>query len=170
MNRNIIPIIGAAWTILFAVFIIWLYASAPASLREVASQARDTALLTTGTYEIDAAHFRNGLDLFRREQYAAARDELQQADPAARDAHAQFYIAYSFYRQGWGRLYNDDALFHQALEAANRADALADANTFPIADDNLQLRTPAELRAELEAGLVRSWGDINPLKVIRERK
>jgi hypothetical protein len=170
MTRKIIPIIGATWTLALAFFIVWLYVSAPASLREVATQARDTARLTTGTYEIDDARFRQGLEAFRRENFEAARDEWRQADPATRDARTQFYIAYSLYRQGWGRLFNDDALFNSALETVNRIDALDNSNTFPIQDDNLALRTPAELRAELQAGTTQTWGDLNPLKVIRERK
>jgi len=40
-----------------------------------------------------------------------ARDFFQKADPENRDAKTQYYIAYSYYRQGWGKLYNDDALF-----------------------------------------------------------
>ena len=47
------------------------------------------------------------------------------ADPAGRDALTQFYIAYTYYRQGWGRVYNDDALFKNGLEAVDRAIALA---------------------------------------------
>jgi len=170
MNRKIIPIVGATWTLLFAFFIVWLYATAPASLREVATQARDSARLASGTYEIDGARFRLGLEAFRRDAFEAARDEWRQADPAARDARTQFYIAYSFYRQGWGRLFNDDALFNSALETVNRVDTLETSGAFPIQDDNLALRTPAELRAELQAGVTQTWGDLNPLKVIRERK
>ena len=53
------------------------------------------------------------------------------ADPAVRDARTQFYIAYSYYRQGWGRLYHDDALY---AEGARRSIApsrwrLADASS-----------------------------------------
>jgi hypothetical protein len=32
------------------------------------------------------------------------------------------------------------------------------------------MHTPAELKAELENGLERSLDDLNPLKVLRERK
>ena len=38
------------------------------------------------------------------------------ADPARRDAPTQFYIAYSFYREGWGRVYSDD----RAVQAGAR--------------------------------------------------
>ena len=37
----------------------------------------------------------------------------------------QFYIAYSWYRQGWGRVYSDDDMFAQGLMAVNRAIAVA---------------------------------------------
>lgn len=170
MNRHIIPVLGTLWTLLFAALVLWLYAAAPASVSEAATRVSESARLATGTYEIDDARFRAGLEAFRREDYPAARDEWRQADPAARDAVTQFYIAYSFYREGWGRLYNDDALFARALEAVDRADQLASPNTFPVADDNLSLRSPAELRTELRGGTTRTWGDLNPLKVIRERK
>ena len=39
-----------------------------------------------------------------------------------------------------------------------------------VPDENLQLHTAAELKAELEQGTERTWGDINPLKVMRQRK
>ena len=44
-----------------------------------------------------------------------------------RDARTQFYIAYSFYRQGWNRTHRDDALYTQGLETVERAIALAPA-------------------------------------------
>jgi hypothetical protein len=108
--------------------------------------------------------------LFRREQFRAARDEWGRADPAQRDARTQFYIAYAFYREGWGRIYNDDALFRQGLEAAGRAIALAPQGTLTVDDPDLRIHTAAELKAELEQGTERSLGDLNPLRVLRERK
>jgi tetratricopeptide (TPR) repeat protein len=119
---------------------------------------------------VDAARFAAARELFGREQYEAARAEWQRADPAARDARTQFYIAYSFYRQGWGRVYSDDELFKQGLAAADRAIALAPDAPLRVDDPDLQLHTAAELRAELEAGLRHDWSDLNPLKVMRERK
>jgi hypothetical protein len=108
------------------------------------------------------------LQAFRRDDFVAARDAFERADPERRDARTQFYIAYSFYRQGWGRLSNDDALFKQALEAADRA-ALLDRN-FRSDDANLQLRTPAELRSEVQEGLEVTVDDFNPLRLAGERK
>ncbi len=167
MQHKLIQITGIAATVLYATFIIWLYATAPRTLREVATSAQVAA----GTYEVDAAKFEAGRELFRQEKYRAAREAWAAADPAERDARTQFYVAYACYHEGWGRVYNDDALFKQGLEAVNRAiDLAGNAATLTIDDANLQLHTPAELKAELEAGATRSWNDLNPLKVLRQRK
>jgi hypothetical protein len=56
---------------------------------------------------VDQEKFNAALALFRREQFRAARDEWNRADPAQGDARTQFYIAYPFYREGWGRIYYD---------------------------------------------------------------
>ncbi|MEJ7578298.1 MAG: hypothetical protein WKF74_14985 [Pyrinomonadaceae bacterium] len=161
-----IQTLGIVWTLVFAAFIIWLYAAAPQTITEVATGASVAA----GTYQVDEARFNEALELFRREQYAAARAEWMRADPAQRDARTQFYIAYAFYRQGWGRVYNENELFQQGLDAANRAIALSPERTLTISDADLQMHTAAELKAELEGGLERSLGDFSPLRVLRERK
>jgi hypothetical protein len=166
MQHRLIQSVGIAWTVLYAVFIIWVYATEPRTLKEVAGSAQVAA----GTYEIDQGKFDNALMLFRREQFRAARDEWGRADPMRRDARTQFYIAYAFYREGWGRLYNDDALFKQGLEAVGHAIALAPEGTLTVDDPDLRMHTAVELKAELEQGTERSLGDLNPLKVLRERK
>lgn len=167
MQHKLIQTTGIVATLLYAVFIIWVYATEPRTLREVATSAQVAA----GTYEIDAAKFEAGRELFRQEKYTAAREAWTQADPAEKDARTQFYVAYAFYREGWGRVYNNDALFKQGLEAISRAiNSAGNDATFTIDDTNLQLHTPAELKAELEAGTTRSWSDLNPLKILRERK
>src|ERR1051326_4134208 len=163
---RLIPTLGVAWTILYAAFVVWLYATAPQSIREVATQASVTA----GTYEVDRARFDAGRQLFLREQYAAARDEWARADPAKRDARTQFYVRDSFYREGWGRVYNDDALFRQGLDAVNRAIALAPDAPLEVDDPELKIHSAAELKAELQKGTERTIDDFNPLKVFRERK
>jgi hypothetical protein len=166
-RQTLIPALGIAWTLAFAAFIIWLYATAPRTLHELTTEAS----ATVGTYQIDQARFDAAHELFRREQYAAARAEWQRADPARRDARTQFYVAYACYREGWGRVYNDDALFSQGLEAVNHAIELSAAGPLTVDDPDLRLHTAAELKAELEAGLTKSWGDLNPLTVLRrERK
>jgi tetratricopeptide (TPR) repeat protein len=166
MQHRLIQLLGIIWTCLFGAFIIWLYATAPQSIGEVATHASVAA----GTYEIDRTRFDAARELFQREQYAAARDEWKRADPAERDARTQFYIAYSFYRQGWGRVYNDDELFRQGLEAVNRAIALSPDAALNVEDGELKIHSAAELKAELESGIERTVDDFNPLKVFRERK
>lgn len=166
MQHRLIQSIGIAWTILYAAFIIWIYATEPRTLKEVATNTEVTA----GTYRIDQEKFNHALALFHAEQFRAAREEWGRADPAQRDARTQFYIAYAFYREGWGRVYNDNALFRQGLEAVDRAINLAPNGTLTVDDPNLQMHTAAELKAELERGTERSWGDLNPLKVLRTRK
>jgi len=165
MRERVVQIIGLAVSLVYAVLIIWLYATEPRSFKEVATGAQ----VATGSYQVDQDRFNAALALFRRDQFRAARDEWQRADPAQSDPKTQFYIAYSFYREGWGRVYYDQSLFNQGLEAINRAIALS---TVPLAieDDNLQMRTAAELKAELAQGTERSWGDLNPIEVMRKRK
>lgn len=175
MKEKYIQILGIILVFFGFGLVAWLYLAAPQSLAEVSSKARETienattkGQVLTGTYEIDQAKFNDGLQAFRADNFVAARDDFSKADPEKRDAKTQFYIAYSFYRQGWGRTYNDDALFKQGLEQTNRVIQL-DKN-FKAEDDNLKLKTPAELKNEFEEGLKITPEDFNPLKIFRERK
>ncbi|HEX3559011.1 MAG TPA: hypothetical protein VHU19_07395 [Pyrinomonadaceae bacterium] len=163
---RLIPALGIAWTLVYAAFVVWLYATAPQSFAEVSTRASVVA----GTYAVDRARFDAGRELFLREQYAAARDEWSRADPAGRDARTQFYVAYSFYRQGWGRVFNDEALFRQGLDTVDRAIALSPDAPLSVDDPELKIHSAAELKAELQKGTERTADDFNPLKVFRERK
>ena len=166
MQRKFIQIAGVVWTLVYASFIVWIYATEPRSFKEVATNTQVAA----GVYEINQEKFNNGLTLFSREQFRAARDEWAAADPAQRDPLTQFYVAYAFYREGWGRVYYDRALFNEGLAAVNRAINLNPNDKLVIDDPNLQMHTPAELKAELEQGTETSWKDVNPLKLFRQRK
>ncbi|HEY1403147.1 MAG TPA: hypothetical protein VGB05_03405 [Pyrinomonadaceae bacterium] len=166
MQPNLIKSAGIVWTLLYAAFVVWIYATAPRTFTE----ATTGASVVAGTYAIDEARFRAARELFGREQFAAARDEWMRADPAARDARTQFYIAYAFYREGWGRLYNDDALFRQGLETVERAISLSPGDALKVDDPELKIHSAAELKAELQQGTESSLGDLNPLKIVRERK
>jgi len=166
MQRKVIQISGVVWTLIYASFIVWIYATEPRSFKEVATNSQVAA----GTYEINQERFNNGLTLFRRDQFRAARDEWAAADPAQKDPRTQFYVAYAWYRQGWGRVYYDNDFFKQGLEAANRAINLAPTGTLTVDDPGLQMHTAAELKTELEQGTETSWKDLNPLKLFRQRK
>jgi hypothetical protein len=166
MQSKIIQVIGLVLTVVYAAIIVWIYATEPRTFKEVATSAEVAA----GTYQINQERFNSALELFRRDQFRAARAEWQLADPAQGDARTQFYIAYSFYREGWGRVYFDQELFKQGLEAVNRAIALSSASPLSVDDPNLRMHTAAELKAELEQGTESSWSDLNPLKVLRTRK
>jgi len=166
MKSRVIQVGGLVFTIAYAAFIIWIYATEPRTFKDVANSAEVAA----GTYQINQEKFAAGHSLFLREQFRAARDEWQRADPAQGDARTQFYIAYSFYREGWGRIYYDQDLFKQGLEAANRAANLAPTAPLTVDDPNLNMHTVAELKTELEQGGERSWSDVNPLKILRTRK
>jgi hypothetical protein len=166
MQTKFIQIAGIIWTLVYAGIIVWIYATEPRSFKEVATNSQVAA----GVYEINQEKFNNALALFRREQFRAARDEWSGADPAQKDPRTQFYIGYACYREGWGRVYYDDALFKLGLEAVNRAIALAPNGTLVVDDPNLQIRSAAELKAELEQGTETGWKDVNPLKLFRQRK
>lgn len=158
--------VGLALALAYAGFIGWLFVHQPASLAEVTGGlAADV-----GAYRIDAQAFDDGLRYFRSDQFEEARAAFDRADPARRDALTQFYIAYSFYRQGWGRLYSDDVLFARGLEAVDRAIALAPGGRLVVEQPGQQIRTADELRAELQAGLERDASDFNPMRVFRERR
>ncbi len=166
MRRSFIQFVGIAWTLAYAAAVVWLYAAAPRSFAEM----RTEASAAVGAYEVDRARFDAARALFLREQYRAARDEWARADPARRDARTQFYVAYSFYREGWGRVYNDDALFRQGLAAADLAHTLSNGAPLTVEDPELKIHSATELKAELESGLERTPDDFNPFKVFRERK
>lgn len=175
MNEKYIQILGIMVTAAYAVFIVFLYAAEPRSIVEIPGKAVSTmesavtkGQVMTGTYEIDRARFNEGLQRFRQDNFVAARDSFGKADLEMRDAATQFYIAYSYYRQGWGRITNDDALFKLALDTLSRMESLD--RDFRSSDANLQLKTPADLRHELEEGLKVTADDFNPLRVFRERK
>ncbi|MDQ3801699.1 MAG: hypothetical protein M3384_19925, partial [Acidobacteriota bacterium] len=166
MKEKHIQILGICLTAVYGLFVAWLYVAEPKSLVELPTRAQQTieratttAQVMTNTYEIDQARFNEGLAAFRQENFVLARDAFSRADTERRDARTQFYIAYSFYRQGWGRVSNDDTLFRQGLETVNHAIAL-DRN-FKADDANLQLKTPVELKTELEQGLQLTAEDFN---------
>jgi hypothetical protein len=166
VREQIVRIAGLVVTIVFASAIVWTYVRQP---RTVAQMTGGLAA-EVGAYRVDPQAFADGLGFFRNDQFVEARAALMRADPAERDAGAQFYIAYSYYRQGWGRVYSDDTLFGEGLKHVDKAIALAPAGRFVVDDPDLQMHSADELRAELQAGLKRDASDFNPMRVLRPRK
>ena len=161
MKEKHIQILGIAGVVVGLTFIAFLYWSQPRTLAEVATKGS----VAIGTYEVNKMEFDAGLAAFRQDQVVAARAAFERADPEKRDAATQFYIAYTYYRQGWGRVSNDDALFKSGLEAVNRVDT-----NFRSTDASLQMKTAAELKSEFEEGLKLTASDFNPMKLTKERK
>jgi tetratricopeptide (TPR) repeat protein len=161
-----IRIAGLAMTLVYAAVIVWLYSTQPQTVAEVTGGLSSTV----GAYHVDAQASSDALAFFRGDAFAEARMAFERADPAHRDARTQFYIAYSYYRQGWGRLYDDDALFQKGIEAVDRAIALAPDHRLLVDDPDLGMHSAEELRVELERGVTHDASDFNPLKVFRARK
>ena len=175
MKERYIQILGIVIVCVYGLFVVVLYAAAPRSIADIPSAAKATiesaataGSVITGTYEVDASRFSEGMNAFNSENYVLARERFERADPERRDARTQFYIAYSFYRQGWGRVSNDDELFRAGIAACDRVTALD--RDFRTTDTGLKLQTAVELKNELEEGTRVTADDFNPLRLVRERK
>lgn len=166
MNEPVTRAAGLAASLIYAAAVAWLYVTQPQNVAQVTGGFASIA----GVYKVDPQGFADGLRFFRAGQFPEARAALQRADPAERDAQVQFYIAYSFYRQGWGRLYNDDELFTKGLAIVDKAIALAPGGRLVVDDPDLQMHSADELRAELQRGVTRDASDFNPLRVFGTRK
>jgi hypothetical protein len=167
VRESVIRAVGLALALALGALIAWIYARQPQTIAQV------TGGLTSsiGAYRIDQPSFDDGLHYFRNDQFPEARAAFERADPAQRDPRTQFYIAYTYYRQGWGRLYNDDELFGDGLEVVERAIALAPNGRLRVDDDpDLQMHTADELKAELERGRDVDASDFNPLRAFGKRK
>lgn len=166
MREAVTRTFGVAMAASYGAFIVWMYVRQPQSVAEVAGGL--TA--SVGAYHINQQSFDEGLRFFRNDQFTAARLAFERADPAHQDGRTRFFIAYTFYREGWGLLYHDDTLFAQGLEAVNEAIALDPRGTLVIDDPDFGLRSPGELKGELEAGLRSDPSDLNPFNALRRRK
>ena len=163
------PLTRAAGLVLvagYASLLGWLYATQPKTMTE----AIGGVAAGLGAYAVNAQAFTDGLTYFRKDQFPEARAAFARADPAGRDARTQFYVAYSFYRQGWHRTHGDDDLYQQGLAAVNQAIALAPEGRLVVDDANLQMHSADELKAELERGLAASMSDLNPVRLFENRK
>lgn len=166
MREPLVRTLGLVVALAASIFIVWIYARQPQTIAQVTGGLASSI----GAYRIDQASFDDGLTFFRNGQFPEARAAFERADPASRDPRTQFYIAYSYYRQGWGRVYNDDELFARGLEAVDHAIALAPDGRLRVDDPDLQMHSADELRAELQRGREVDSSDFNPMRVFRKRK
>lgn len=166
MRESFTRIAGLVVAAGYASFLGWLFAAQPKTMAE----AVGGVAARVGAYAIDTQAFADGLTHFRDDRFPEARAAFSRADPALRDSRTQFYVAYSFYRQGWHRTHRDDALYREGLAAVDRAIALAPGGQLLVEDEHLQMRSADELKAELERGLAISASDWNPLRLFESRK
>lgn len=167
MREPLVRATGLIVAIALSVLIVWVYLRQPQTIAQVTGGLASSI----GAYRIDQASFDDGRRFFRNDQFPEARAAFERADPAERDARTQFYIAYAYYRQGWGRVYNDDGLFGKGIEVVERAIALAPDGRLRVDDDpDLQMHSADELKAELERGREVDASDFNPMRVFRKRK
>ena len=123
-----------------------------------------------GAYTIDEQAFQDATGFFHRDAFVESRMAFDRADPAHRDARMQFYIAYSYYREGWGRVYNDDTLLEKGSRRWIGRSPPAPDHRLVVADPGLEMHTADELKAELTRGITREPSDFNPLGIFRHRK
>lgn len=166
MGETTTRALGLGLVVAYAGLIGWTFARQPQTIAQVTGGLS----AVVGTYAIDKQSFDDGLSFFQHDQFVEARLAFARADPAVRDARTQFYIAYCFYRQGWGRLYHDDRLYADGLAAIDRAIALAPAGRLVVDDPNLAMHSAEEVKAELEAGMRTELSDLNPARLFRARK
>jgi hypothetical protein len=166
MSETPTRVIGLALSVMYAAFIGWLYARQPQTIAQVTGGLS----AVVGAYVVNEEAFADGLRFFRNDQFVEARMAFARADPAVRDARTQFYVAYSYYRQGWGTLYHDDQLYREGLVAIDRAMGLAPGGRVVVEDQDLAIHTAEELKAELAAGVRFEASDLDPLRVFRTRK
>jgi tetratricopeptide (TPR) repeat protein len=166
MQEPVVRALGAALSLAYAALIVWLGVSQPQSLAEVTGGLSSAV----GVYRVDPMAFEEGLRFFHQDQFVEARAAFRRADSASRDARTQFYIAYSYYREGWGRVSHDDTAYAEGLKSLDRAIAVAPEGRLVVDDPQLQMHTADELRAELMAGQTNEWSDLNPMRVFRSRK
>jgi hypothetical protein len=165
-DHRTIRLFGLLLVSAYAALILWVYVRQPRTVAQITGGVA----AAVGVYHVDPQHFQEGLRFFRNDQFPEARAAFERADPAHQDAVTQFYVAYSYYRQGWGRLYHDDVLYKQGLEALDRATLAAPAGRVVVADPNLGMHSGDELRVELQKGMTLELSDFNPMRVLEKRK
>src|SRR5262249_10599993 len=137
MSDSVVRALGLALAVCGFSGIVWVYSRQPQTFAE----ATGALSASVGAYHADEQAFADGLGFFRRDQFGAARLAFERADPAHQDPRTQFYIAYSYYREGWGRISVDRDLFARGVEAVDRAVAAAPRGRVIVADPNVEMQS-----------------------------
>ena len=148
MREPVVRGVGLAVVLGYAALIAWLFASQPRTVTEAVGGLS----ANLGTYRVDDQAFADGLTFFRNDQFVEARSAFARADPAARDAVTQFYLAYSCYRQGWHRTHHEDELYRRGLEHVERAIALSPGGRLVVDDADLAMRWATSSRLSWRRG------------------
>jgi tetratricopeptide (TPR) repeat protein len=157
--KRTVQITGLVIALIYGLSIIWLYVRQPRSFQELKTQVA----VETNVYRIKRENFDEALKQFNAGQYKVAIEQWKVADPAQSDPATQYYIAYSYYLLGRGKLYDDDEMFRKGLAAIERCLGSAPNNIFEIDRADLEIRNAAALRQRLKDGLEVSPSDFNPL-------
>ena len=157
--KRTVQITGLVIALLYGLSVIWLYVRQPRSFQELKTQVAVEA----NVYRIKQENFDEGVKQFNNGQYKIAIEQFEIADSAQGDPATQFYIAYSYYLLGRGKLYDDDEMFRKGLAAVDNCLRIAPNNIFEIDRADLDIRNAAALRQRLKDGLEVSSSDFNPL-------
>jgi len=163
--KTTIQITGLVITIIYASFIAWLYVRRPASLAELKTQA----IVQANVYHINQPNFDEAMKDFDACDYNSAVGQLNLADPAQKDSTTQYYIAYSYYLLGRGRIFNDEDLFNKAIEADIRCLDNTPNHIFEIDRADLEIKNADTLRQKLIYGLKHTTSSLNPLNWFKKR-
>ena len=154
-----VQISGLVIAILYASIIGWIYVRRPQSLAELKTQASVQANL----YHISQENFDAAIKEFDAGDYNSAIGQFKLADPAEKDPSSQYYIAYSYYLLGRGRIFNDEDMFKRAIDAVNRCLDNAPNHIFETDRADLEIRNADTLRQKLVEGLKHTMPSLNPL-------
>jgi hypothetical protein len=144
---------------LYGFLIVWLYLHHPQSLSELKTEASVQA----NVYQVNQTNLDEAIKEFNAGDYNSAIGQFKLADPAERDPASQYYIAYSYYMLGRGRIFNDEDMFNKAIKAVNLCLDNAPNHIFQIDRADLEVRNADTLREKLVEGLRHTPASLNPL-------
>lgn len=165
MKRSL-QITGLLVAILYGAFIVWLYVRQPRTFEEFKTQAS----IEVNSYQVKQENFDEAMKQFNEGRYEVAVEQFGIADPAASDPRTQFYIAYSYYMLGRGRIYDDNEKFEKGLAAIDRCLKHAPNNIFEVDRSDLEIRNAGQLRQRFKEGLEVTPSDFNPLNILKKKQ